>query len=227
MALTSHEIHIWPIALTLSPEKIEQALCLLDEEESQRAQRFHSPLHRQRFIAAHAALRRILATYLPETAEKIEFSYTDYGKPYLAHETALQFNLSHSHEMAVVACTWDAAVGVDIEKVEATYRPDVAKRFFSPEENAALNQLQGEDQLNAFYRLWARKEALIKAVGQGLSLPLSTFSVASVDKEETVQLENETWSLIPLTIHTHYQAALASNQPIKKLSYCQLNEQDA
>lgn len=222
MLIETNEIQIWSLSLILTPEQEKEQFVLLSKDERLRAQRFHFPIHKQKYIAARAALRQILSKYLDMPAQDIVFTYTEHKKPYLSspHPLPLQFNLSHSHDIAIIACTLDYDLGIDIEKVESVYKEDVAKRFFSPQENEALGQLEGVERIQGFYRLWARKEAVIKAIGKGLFIPLQTFSVSIQDSEETITLENENWTLIPLIIHEDYQAALATNQPIKKISYC-------
>lgn len=220
MQLKSHEINIWTIELVLTPAQIEQYFSLLDKDERARANRYQSPIHRERFIAAHAALRNILGGYLDLAPSGLAFAYTEHKKPYLPEHPRLQFNLSHSHDLALVGCTLDHKIGVDVEKIGTNFNLNVAKRFFSSQENNQLISLPDSEQTNEFYRLWARKEALIKAIGKGIAaLPLASFSVTG--KDETLSLEDETWSLMPLNVHADYQAAVASNQPIKHLTYCQ------
>lgn len=221
MHIEPNEIHVWSTDLTLTEEQEKNKFFLLSADERERAQRFHFPIHRQRFIAARSTLRELLSRYVNTAAKDLLFSYDEYKKPYLQnpHHAHLQFNLAHSANLAVYAFTLNHAVGIDTEKIEHDTKQEIAARFFSPQENAALMQLPQPEQIAGFYRIWSRKEALIKAVGKGLSIPLSSFSVSVRDEPESIHLENETWTLLSLPIHPDYQSALASNQTIKKLSY--------
>lgn len=226
MRLEPNEIHVWSSDLTIPPKQAEKKLALLSSNECERAKRFRFPIHGRRFIAARSTLRHILSLYLNISPNEIEFGYAEHKKPYLhipnlpiPNNPRLQFNLAHSHDIAIYAFTLSYAVGIDIEKIKETYDPAVAERFFSPHEFKDLMKLPSKDRITTFYRIWSRKEAVIKAVGKGLSIPLSTFSVSSNDVSETITIEHEAWSLIPLSIHPDYQSALASNQIVKKISY--------
>jgi 4'-phosphopantetheinyl transferase len=225
MPLTQGEIHVWSAHLTATPEQEHQHLAILSAAEQARAARFHFPMHRQRFIVAHATLRLILSNYLCIPPSEIIFAYSPHHKPYLesANPRLLQFNLSHSHELAVFAFTLEHAIGIDTEKVQEASHESIALRYFSPQENRDLQQI--ENRRRGFYRLWSRKEAIVKAVGKGLSIPLSSFSVSFNEGIETLELENEPWSLLSLPIHQDYETALASNQTIEKVSYWQLIDQ--
>ncbi|RDI43778.1 4'-phosphopantetheinyl transferase sfp [Aquicella lusitana] len=221
MHLKAHEIHIWSAHLALTPEQEEAQLRLLSPDENERAQRFQFPIHRQHFIAARSTLRKILGVYLNTSPQDIRFVYTEHKKPLLAHPAyaRLKFNMAHSHDIAVYAFALDQMVGIDIEKIKTTYNAAIAKRYFSQQENAALEQLSGKEQINGFFRLWSRKEALVKAAGKGLFIPLSSFSVSLDKKCETVQLEGETWTLLSLALHPAYETALASNQSIRSILF--------
>ena len=219
MLIQSHDVHIWSTELTASPEQEEH----LNQDERNRANRFKFLKHRQRYIAARSMLRQILSFYLSCAPQDIHFAYTEHHKPYLSiPNNALQFNLSHSEDRAIYAFTLQHAIGVDIEKVQASYNKSVAQRFFSPQENEALEHLSPKENSIGFYRIWSRKEAIIKAVGKGLVIPIASFSVAVSDVVETISLENDEWSLIPLTIHEDFQAALATNQRVHQIYYWEL-----
>ncbi|HEX4044309.1 MAG TPA: 4'-phosphopantetheinyl transferase superfamily protein [Gammaproteobacteria bacterium] len=220
LTLTAHEVHVWSISLALTNAEQAIKLACLSPEEVARANRFHLPVHQRRFIAAHAALREILSYYLDCSAKQISFGYTTYHKPFLsAPHTQFQFNLAHSDEMAVVALTLDHAIGIDIEKIAVSYNPGVVKRYFSPQENQAFFALSEAERNTSFYRVWARKEAMVKATGKGLFLPLNSFSVSLNDETETILLNNEPWTLVSLSIDAAYQAALATNQHIGQIVY--------
>jgi 4'-phosphopantetheinyl transferase len=219
MQITPHEIHIWTADLTLTQTEESKKFELLSADERERANRFHFPIHKQRFIAARSQLREILHLYLAIPPQDIIFSYDEHHKPHLQHSDSipLQFNLSHSEHIAVFAFTLHHAIGIDIEKIQDDFNFAVAQRYFSKEENTALMQLPSQEKNAAFYRIWARKEAIIKAVGKGLAIPLSTFSVSLSQHKEVITFDHQDWSLIPLSIHPEYESAVATNQTVKKI----------
>ncbi len=213
-----NELHIWSECLNITVKQERSLRALLSEDECERADRFRFPSHRQRFIAARATLRKILGLYLDIHPKNIAFAYTEYNKPYLlTPKTTLTFNVSHSNNIAVYVIANETAVGIDIEKTQHTYNPDLAKRFFSTEENEALAALTPEEQVSEFYRLWSRKEALVKASGKGLTMPLNSFSVVMKDKT-SIQFEDNHWYLAPISLQAGYQITVASDQLIKKIS---------
>lgn len=220
MDIENKQIHVWSFNLSLTDSQINKRYALLTLEERARADQFHQSIHRQRFIAARSQLRLLLSGYVNVPPEKIIFGYTKYKKPYLLapEDQALRFNLSHSHDMAIYAITLNADIGVDIEKSQSTYEHAIAKRYFSQREYHALLQIPITYRPEGFYRLWARKEALVKAIGQGLSLSLSSFSVSPYPVDETIVFCDQNWSIVSLSIHADYQAALATNQAISKES---------
>lgn len=181
--LKLNEVHLWSIPLShLSTEcegreRVGVRVELLSPDELSRANRFKFPEHRTRYIIAHAALREILARYANELPEKLVFAEHEYGKPYLVHHPEIQFNLSHAENMAVCAVTLKQPIGVDVEyiKKEIDVLP-LAKRFFLPEEYAYLAQFSGAKLQAAFFKLWTRKEAWIKARGLGLHEELIKFN---------------------------------------------------
>jgi 4'-phosphopantetheinyl transferase len=222
MQIKPNEIHIWASDLAITETEENKKFSLLSLDERKRANQFHFPIHRQRFIAARSMLRIILSHYLNVASHDIVFAYDEDEKPYLQYpnDTHLQFNLSHSDCMAVYAFTIDHSIGIDIEKIQDDYHSGVAQRFFSEQENQELLNLPSSERIAGFYRIWARKEAIVKAIGKGLSIPLTTFSVSAAYNSEIITLENQgSWSLIPLLIHPAYQAAVATNQTVTAISF--------
>ena len=218
--LAPGQVHIWHTTVTTTPAQENVLLALLSPEETARAERFRFPVHRQRFIAARGYLRQLLSAYLKQPAESIIFSYSHRGKPYLPDQR-LQFNVSHSHDMAVYAFTLDQPVGIDIEKVKADYDDGVAERFFSPQEYADLTALPEEQRALCFYRIWARKEAMIKVSGEGFAFALSSFTVPTDNVTTPFQVifhAESGWTLQSFAVSSEYQAAFATPQTIKVLS---------
>jgi 4'-phosphopantetheinyl transferase len=158
----------------------ELSRCLSDAERL-RASRFVFERDRRRFIVGRARLRHLLASRLGVEPDAIELAYGPQGKPGLARRfaTDLCFNLSHSEGLAVYGFSCGRDIGVDVERVrELRDADDIAARFFSRSENAAYRALAPRDKPLGFFNCWTRKEAFIKALGEGLSHPLDRFDVA-------------------------------------------------
>lgn len=222
--IASHTVHLW-LAELLDFTSDEQALlALLSPDEVKRAMRFHFPLHKQRFIISRGLLRKTLSLYTGIAPDQIVFNYGAHGKPCLqVNPDALQFNVSHSADLAVFALTTHQEIGVDIEKIEPDFREDVAKRFFSSQEYAQLMDLTGSARNKAFYQIWSRKEALIKAMGKGLFTPLTDFSINLSQTKESVSLmysgQQVNYYIENIYVPDGYQAAIATVEPIENIIY--------
>lgn len=221
MLLEPNHIHIWSTSLSIDPVQEKHLLSLLSPDEQERIHRIRLSSSKQRAIASRGLLRIFLGYYLNVAPEFIQIGLGDHNKPYLIAPThpAIKFNLSHSNDEVVYAFTLNADIGVDIEKRKTEFNQAIAERYFSEHENAELAKLPLNEQHHAFYRLWARKEAIVKALGSGLTQPLSSFTVAAHDINETVECQAKTWSLAPLSILPDYASAVASEQIIKCISY--------
>lgn len=221
MLITTDEVQVWSANLAISDQEALLQASILSADESARASRFRFPLHKKRFIATRFALRNILGKYLNCPAEKIVFNYNAYHKPYLSFplDLNLSFNLSHSHDLALFAFRLDYAVGIDIEKSQATINRGLVERYFSKTENRDFALLPVEQQANAFYYLWTKKEAFIKAIGRGFAIPLTSFSVSANTNAEKIFFENTLWHLHSLTHFADYAAALASNHSYQITSH--------
>ena len=189
---------------------------LLDERA--RADRYRLPNDRTRFIAARACLRRILSSYLGVAPGVVSFEYGRYGKPRLTSDFAesdVHFNIAHSEELAVFAFARSHEVGVDIEQIQPNVHClELARHFFAPEEQQALEALATEDRIQAFYRCWTRKEAYVKAIGAGLSLPLDSFTVSVSTNDVPIDVRTSSPSangctLIDISPDPNFAAALA------------------
>jgi 4'-phosphopantetheinyl transferase len=169
-----HELHVWAVSLHGDAEPLA---ALLSPSEVARLERFRFADHRRRFQIGHGALRAILGGYLGRDPAGLEFVQGPRGKPHMANP-GLCFNLSHSGKLALIGIA-GVEIGVDVEKVRHLESlTEIARRHFSETEFAALDALSGSQRELAFYRCWTRKEAYIKALGEGLSMPLDTFDVA-------------------------------------------------
>ncbi len=196
---------------------------MLTADEQTRAARFHFPRDRRQYIVARGTLRLLLARYLGQTTGTLRFGATEYGKPFLLRadglpDTEIAFNVSHSHELALLAFARSMRVGVDVEYMRPELAEErIAERFFSPREVAVLRGLPAAQQPAAFFRCWTRKEAFVKARGEGLSLPLHSFDVSLAPDEPAALLHVATdlaeagrWTIHTLTpTLPGYMAALA------------------
>lgn len=173
---------MWRAFLDLPCEKIQALGGILSQEESARAARFHFDKHRKRYIVSHGYLRRILSFYTGRGEKELRFSRGPYGKPSLAPEPgneSIRFNFGSSYDLALYAVALDREVGVDVERLDrALAYESISKHFFSTEENAAITGLPEDIRRRAFFNCWTRKEAFLKATGQGLSFPLNRFVVS-------------------------------------------------
>jgi 4'-phosphopantetheinyl transferase len=180
--LEDNEIHVWVADLDLPPET--QSVCerVLSMEETGRARRFHFERDRRRYIATHGILRFLLGHYLALVPAGVRLAADGYGKPHVVAEmnaASLQFNLSHSAELALFGFTRGRRIGVDLEKVRpGLTTEEVAASFFSRGEIRTLQSLPIEQQVEAFFNCWTCKEAYLKARGFGLKAPLDQFEVA-------------------------------------------------
>lgn len=194
--LSAGEAHIWRASLVGTEKELAEFSALLNQQELERAAKFVVPGIGDRFIMARGWLRQLLAKYLQVDARDLIFQQNKYGKLYL-ESSPLQFNLSHSHDLGLFVFALDMPVGVDVEFIRKGYEfRDIAQKFFSKEEAAALFALAPEIQEQAFFNCWSRKEAFIKALGVGLFRALDSFSVeVSSNKWGKLRLTDKNWAL--------------------------------
>ncbi len=219
-AATEAEVHVWQAALAAPPATLAWLEGLLSADELQRAGRFRFARDRDHYILARGLLRVILGLYAGTAPESLCFVYNAHGKPALAAgfaEPALSFNLSHSGDLVLYAVTAGRVVGVDVEQLRPELATaEIAERFFAPRERDALQALPAELRTRAFYDCWTRKEAYIKARGEGLSIPLDQFEVSLAPGMPAALLHSEgspkeaaRWRLQELDPDPAYAAAVA------------------
>jgi 4'-phosphopantetheinyl transferase len=182
--LEGAQIHVWAALVDESSDGPSELASILSPNEVERAKRFRFLRDQSRFVQGRLALRRILAHYTRVEPAALKFDYGSHGKPVIAglkSGTTLHFNMSHSDGLALISVTALCPVGIDVERVRSLNDiADVAKRFFSPGEIGALNGAPDDQKFEAFFDLWTRKEALLKATGEGLTnagLQLETLSM--------------------------------------------------
>lgn len=207
----SIQIDLWLWPLDPVEAAVAEHAAILSDDEAGRARAFVKPDHARAYTVARGHMRRILAGYTGADPAQFGFAYTPQRKPWLPGGPV--FNLSHSGGWAALAVSADTPLGVDIEAHRAV-EYDVPKRFFSKTENDALQGLTGADWQLAFFRSWTRKEALVKALGDGLSMPLDRFDVSHGTQARLTRLDHaqsaaSDWSLLNLDLGPEMSGALA------------------
>lgn len=212
--LRPNELHVWAVPLHGDADRFG---ALLSPTELQRLERFRFADHRRRFQIGHGALRTILGGYLGRPPGEVEFAHGPRGKPYVdmpPGRKAPYFNLSHSGKLALIAVA-SVEVGVDLEKVRHLESlTEIARRHFSETEFRALDELEGQARQLGFYRCWTRKEAYIKALGEGLSMPLDTFDVSLCEEPKFLACRDGredpcNWTLVDVTPGPEFVGAAA------------------
>ncbi len=231
--LPSGHIHLWRAWLTRPTPVIHKMAALLSDDEKARAKRLKFERDRLKFITGRGVLRQILSRYLPVRAEEILFTYGSQGKPALAEAQAqaLQFNLAHSRNLAIYAVTRQQSVGVDVEYIrQLDDMTQMAARFFSARENAVFQSLPETDKPAGFFNCWTRKEAWLKACGDGLTKALDQFDVtlAPGDPAQLLTVRNAPaeaarWQLQAFQPAPNYAAALAIEGAALQTSYWQFS----
>lgn len=216
--IADDEVHVWHASLDPYAGDEDELLPLLSEDERERMRRFRFQEHQNNFLFCRSMLRMLLTSYLGTPPAELRFAYSAHGKPSLALPSAtLEFNLSHSAGKVLFAFSRSRRIGVDVERVREDLNvEDIAQRFFSSAERHALMQMSPVMRYQSFFNCWTRKEAFVKAKGEGLSCPLESFDVSIDSADEHVRLttrpdnsEAQKWHLYPLSSFPGYAAAIA------------------
>jgi len=218
VSLAVDEVHIWRASLERCTRTIEHFSHTLADDERERAQRYGCMATRARFVVGRGLLRTVLGRYLGQTAQQIQFRLSPQGKPILcATASPLHFNVSHSHQLVVMAVTRQGELGIDVERLRPfANNLGLAERYFSPRECHLLRLMSPERRTEAFFHTWTRKEACLKALGVGLSYGLDRVEV-TIHPEDPVRLlrlngedkHAASWSLLALSPAPGYVGALA------------------
>ena len=211
--LNNGEIHLWSAWFSAQDATFYRAL--LSEDEIRRADRFLVDKVRQHFIVGRGVLRTIIGRYVNVAPEKLSFNFGERGKPAINHPT-LRFNLSHAADLLMLAILNDAEIGVDVEYIRPMREmQSVAHDNFSTQEFSAWDRLPEAQKQHAFYTIWTRKEAYIKATGDGFRLPLKSFTVSHDTPPRFLQMETDDlrcWSLYQPETASEYVGAICSTQ---------------
>jgi 4'-phosphopantetheinyl transferase len=218
--LSDREVHVWNAHFDPSKTSANQKTQLLSQDERDRAARFHFAKDREHFVYARGVLRILLGRYLDVPPQSVTFRYGRTGKPELSptsHDTNLHFNVSHSHGYLLVAIARNCAVGIDIETIRSEMDIEaIAERFFSSAETEQLRFLTGPEKREGFFNGWTRKEAYLKARGEGIGEGLGRFAVSLIPGKPARLLFDRRdpdavtrWSIRELSVESGLSAALA------------------
>jgi len=180
--ISTNEVHVWRVFIDTTDFQSESLRGILSTDELTRAEQFRFERDQKRFIMARGILRKILSSYLGMKPHQLRFEYTSHGKPVLAANSAcnnLGFNLSHSGAIALYAVTRGSNIGIDLERIHDNLDVGlIAQRFFSPGEIRSLERIDDNKRTEVFFQYWTRKEAFIKAMGDGVSFPMELCDVS-------------------------------------------------
>jgi 4'-phosphopantetheinyl transferase len=222
--LGADDAHVWLAFLDQPAGVIMNLASLLSDDECQKAGRYYRPRDRDRFIVGRGILRKIISSYIALPPDQLRFTYNEYGKPAISNDQndrALNFNLSHSAGLILYAVAMRRDLGIDIEYIRDDFATlEIAERFFSKDEVAALKSLPANQRTVGFFNCWSRKEAFIKAKGMGVSYPLDKFTVSVAPGEPPAILkvdgggrELERWKMYELNPGAGYVAAMIASKP--------------
>ncbi len=227
------EVHLFCISMEYPEHRIQELSDMLSRNEARKRDRFHFAKDRERYVIRHGTLREIIGHYLGVPACDVDIEHTKYGKPVIMENDAdswLQFNLSSANDVALIAVTHTNPVGVDIEYIVDDFQwQDIALRYFSPGEIEQLFSLPEKSRKRAFFDCWTRKEAYVKARGEGLSDSLDGFEVslhpefpAALLNHDGGPHESSRWSLHDVALGSQYAAAFATEGRVSEYKFWDL-----
>ncbi len=208
---TTNDIHIWCLMLPKANNNVHDLYQNLSSDEINRASRFHFEKDKVGFSIARRGLRNILARYLHMPAKEIQFEYSEYGKPYLKNAD-IHFNISHSNEYVLYAFSKNRRLGIDVEFCKPNIDfLSLSKEICTEKEYHLLSSFSSDEQMHAFYQYWTYKEAIVKALGLGLSFPIKQIEIElnKIENDRPVVAGDLHWSIREIPIGNNYAAALA------------------
>jgi 4'-phosphopantetheinyl transferase len=213
-------VAVWFADLERLTLDLERCYQVLDTAERAKVAALKSPLLRERYVQAHALLRGLLGRYVQAQPETLILHRSDYGKPFLVDYAALSFNMSHSASKLLIAVTETVPLGVDIEEIKLrTHTAGLVAKCFAPEEQAYWQALPDAEQLAVFFDFWTRKEAFVKAVGQGIRLGLHQCVVDPLNPRGFLRIPAlcgsvEDWQITALDVDVSCCAAVVARLPV-------------
>lgn len=217
--LNESRIDLWQFSLE---HELNVAYQVLNAEERARGDKFYFSRHKRRFTTARTALRIILSHYLNTSPERLEFNYGAHGKPEVINSQKLQFNISHSGDLALLAVGKGFPMGVDIEQYSARPYQGIAEHLFSQQEIDEFMKVPTALKTATFFHIWSQKEAFIKACGLGLSYPTKDFTVpVSMPTQQLIQdpLHNTVWKLRSFMPQIACSGALCFHPTVKEIRH--------
>lgn len=232
LLLSRKDVHIWRAVLDLPGKSVQQLKGSLSNDEIMRAERFRHERDRNHFISARGILRLILAGYLSVEPGTIRFGYDKEDKPGLQNGSGradIQFNLSHSEGLALYVFTRNHETGIDIERIRNFPEMEqIVEQFFSTKERALFATLPSSEKKEKFFNWWTRKEALMKAMGKGLTYPLNSFDLLpadgkSIESIKTWRYDNEqtSWSIWDIRAAEDFAGAVVVKEGNWNVQYWQ------
>lgn len=228
----SGKVFVYIVNIDKYSRYISQLWACLSAKEKEQASRYHTGLLTKRYIISHGILRCILSYYAKQLPQCLKFTYNKHGKPFL-EKSHIQFNTSHSHNMACYTVSFNYMVGIDIECQDHTLDViELLDLVFTKKEIALFNTFEQRDQHKIFYNLWTKKESLVKAIGLGLSYPINTIEVLSLILDNKVILNS--YDNIPkqalynytLNVGPNYFGAISVNAKINEIVYLEASNQE-
>ncbi|ADG93868.1 4'-phosphopantetheinyl transferase [Arcobacter nitrofigilis DSM 7299] len=219
--LFNNNVHIWKIEIDKISEDIYKYSELLTPDELNRANKYRISNKKKAYITTRITLKILLKYYLDNDSYSITLYKNNYGKIYIKGSN-LYFNISHSTDMSIITFSRNNEIGIDLENMNCDSNIiDISTRYFTKRERLWIKNLALEKQKEAFIYCWVRKEAYIKALGLGLSIPLDSFHVIPQNTKE-IPIDNfqiKEWFLYPLNISTQYLGAMCIQSPNVTMSY--------
>lgn len=219
LRLAPDTIHIWLLDISYLYGLTHQHTALNTLEQNRAGRLIHT--HKQHnYIATRSTLRYLLSEYLQQPPHALTLTTTSHGKPIVPEAPYLHFNVSHSANMVAYAFTQQYQLGIDIEKISPIDTLALAQRYFHDSEYKKLQMIPTHQRINIFYGMWTQKEAIYKANGHGLRLPLNSFIVSGENNyPEMIEYQSLQWWLLPTPSPAGYRTALACCKLIKKIHY--------
>jgi 4'-phosphopantetheinyl transferase len=221
--LAGHII-VWVAHISQAQDSLHFLDPFLDAHDRERVARFRFPADKARFVLGRAMLRKCLGHFLEQAPESVELAYTEKGRPVLPHDERIQFSISHTQDLVAVALTDGASIGIDLEAVSPHLDLfELAERVFSAEDLATFQAHPAHEKLAAFYRAWTRKEAYLKARGEGIAEGLQQICVSMAPQEVlSVQdkrhdCETKRWHLVSLPLPGGYAGTVACDDMTRNL----------
>ncbi len=220
-------VHVWRIFFPQLGRYVNHLESVISDEEVVWAQRLKLPENRSVFILSKGLLRTLIENYTGIRADRVEFCHSAWGKPRLSQDMGIdnfEFSVAHSRDGMILAFGKYLSVGVDLEYVDKNYPVmKIATRFFTPKESEVLREVDPDRLQELFFEMWVRKEAFLKAIGRGLSLPLDSFEVPLNTsgycaeepplKNATMEMDGNQWFFSDITFRAFYKACLVTSLP--------------